>query len=301
MKPNRTLIAGTVLMATILFLAGLAPWIATDRPGAVPALIPHSPTAIDLDAIREPPSARHWLGTDGLGRDVAARMVHGATVSLTVGVAAMAVSLAIGLLLGAAAGFFGGAIDVVLSRLLEIFFCFPALFLILALLGIPGTTGMVPIILAIGITRWTTTARFVRGEFLHLRERDFVRSARAAGATDLRLLGRHLLPHSLPPVLVTAAFGVSGAVLLESALSFLGFGIQPPTPSWGNILAEAREGLDQAWWLAAAPTAAIFLTVLAFNLVGDGLRDRFDPRRRSGRRSAGAAPPEPRADAAPQQ
>ena len=243
----------------------------------IPALIPYSVTEIDLDSILQPPSRRHWLGTDRLGRDVAALWVHGAAVSITVGIFAMLISLGIGVLFGSTAGYFGGISDTILSRILEIVFCFPTLFLILALIGMIDSTGMVPIIAAIGLTRWTGMARYVRGEFLSLRERDFVRSARAAGASNARIIFRHILPHSLPPVLVTAAFGVSGAVLLETALSFLGFGIQPPTPSWGNILSEGQAALQRGWWLTLGPAAGIFLTVLGFNLLGDGLRDRLDP------------------------
>jgi peptide/nickel transport system permease protein len=245
---------------------------------ALQPAVPYSVTSTDLDAILQPPSRHHWLGTDGLGRDVAARMIHGAGTSMAVGLFAVLIALGIGVVLGSVAGYFGGGIDTAVSRLLEIVFCFPTLVLILALVGVPGSTGMLPIIVAIGLTRWTTMARYVRGEFLSLRQRDFVRSARAAGASDARIIFRHILPHSLSPVLVTAAFGVSGAVLLEAALSFLGFGIQPPTPSWGGILAEARDLLERGWWLACWPTVAIFLTVLGFNLIGDGLRDRMDPR-----------------------
>ncbi|MBI4161333.1 MAG: ABC transporter permease, partial [Acidobacteria bacterium] len=241
--------------------------------------VPFSGRETDLEAILRPPDRLHWLGTDSLGRDVAARMIHGAGASMTVGVGAVGIAAGIGVLLGAVAGLFGGWVDSLLSRLLEVAFCFPTLFLILALVGIPGSRGVLPIVLAIGITRWTPIARYVRGEFLSLRERDFVRSARAAGASDGRILLRHLVPHSLPPVIVTAAFGVAGAVLLETALSFLGFGIQPPAPSWGNVLAEARDALGRGWWLAVWPTAAIFLTVLGFNWIGEGLRDRIDPRR----------------------
>ena len=243
----------------------------------IPAPIPYSVTEIDLDSILQPPSRRHWLGTDRLGRDVAARWVHGAAVSMTVGILAMLISLGIGVLFGSTAGYFGGISDIILSRILEIVFCFPTLFLILALIGVIDSTGILPIIAAIGLTRWTGMARYVRGEFLSLRERDFVRSARAAGASNARIIFRHILPHSLPPVLVTAAFGVSGAVLLETALSFLGFGIQPPTPSWGNILSEGQAALQRGWWLTLGPAAGIFLTVLGFNLLGDGLRDRLDP------------------------
>jgi peptide/nickel transport system permease protein len=263
------------------FLAG-APAVWRDPPGGVDfalhAPVPYSVTSTDLQAVLQPPNRRHWLGTDGLGRDIAARMIHAAGISMTIGICAVAISLGIGLLLGSLAGYFGGGVDSAVSRLLEIVFCFPTLILILALVGVPGSTGMVPIIIAIGVTRWTTVARYVRGEFLSLRERDFVRSARASGASHLRVIFRHILPHSLSPVLITAAFGVSGAVLLEAALSFLGFGIQPPTPSWGNILAEAADLLERGWWLALSPTVAIFLTVLGFNLIGDGMRDRLDPR-----------------------
>ena len=245
----------------------------------LPALIPYSATRTDLDAILQPPSAGHWMGTDALGRDIAARMVRGTVVSLTVGISAMLVSLVIGVILGSLAGYFGGPVDMAISRIIEVVFCFPTLFLILALVGILDAAGILPIVVAIGVTRWTGMARYVRGEFLSLRERDFVRAARAAGASHARIIFRYILPHSWNPVLVTAAFGVSGAVLLEAALSFLGFGIQPPLPTWGNILTEAQAALGSAWWLLLWPAGGIFLTVLGFNLLGEGFRDALDPRR----------------------
>lgn len=240
--------------------------------------IPYSTTETNMDTMLEPPSASHWMGTDGVGRDVAARMVYGTVVSLTVGISAMLVALSIGVLVGSLAGYMGGVVDTALSRIIEIVFSFPSLFLILALIQVKGSEGIYPIIVTIGVTRWTGMARYVRGEFLSLRERDFVRSAKALGASNFRIIFRHILPHSLPPVLVTAAFAVSGAILLEASLSFLGIGIQPPSPTWGNILSEAQGSLERGWWLVLWPAGCIFLTVLGFSLIGEGLRDRLDPR-----------------------
>ncbi len=238
--------------------------------------IRYSPTATSLDDRLEAPGYRHWLGTDELGRDVLARLLHGAGISLKVGLVATGISLVIGLFLGALAGYYGGITDILLSRLIEVVTCFPFTFLILAVIAfLPPSIYYIMIV--IGITRWTDIARYTRGEFMRLKSREFTEAARALGATDAKIIVRHILPNSLAPVLVTATFGIANAILIEAALSFLGLGTQPPTPSWGGILASAREQ-DFAWWLTTFPGVAIFITVTAYNLLGEGLRDASDPR-----------------------
>jgi peptide/nickel transport system permease protein len=243
----------------------------------LPALVPFSPNESSLGEKLQPPSRRHWMGTDTLGRDVFSRVLHGARVSLKVGLVATGIALVIGLLLGATAGFYGGTIDILVSRFIEIVMCFPFFFLILAVIAFLPPS-IFSIMVVIGITRWTGIARYARGEFMRIREQDFASAARALGATDRKIIFRHILPNSLAPILVSASFGVAGAILIEAALSFLGLGVQPPTPSWGGILSDAREFIGVAWWLALFPGLAIFVTVTAYNILGEGLRDAADPR-----------------------
>jgi len=235
------------------------------------------PNAIDLASRLGPPSAAHPLGTDDLGRDVLARVVHGARVSRSVGFAATAISLIIGSILGAIAGYYGGAADWAVSRVIEVVLCFPFLLLVLAIVALFGPS-FLTVLVALGLTSWTSEARFMRGEFLRIREMEFAQAARASGARDARIIFRHLLPNALAPVLVSASFGVASAILVESALSFLGVGVPPPTPTWGNILSTAEQHIDYAWWLVIFPGIAIFLTVAAFNIIGDRVRDALDPR-----------------------
>lgn len=242
-----------------------------------PVLSTHSPTAYDLDRILEAPSAAHWMGTDDQGRDVMARMIFGARVSLGVGSVAVGLCVVIGIFVGAFAGFFGGRTDSFLSRCIEVVMCFPTLLLILAVLAYVGPS-LLNIILVIGLTGWTGVARLVRGEFLKLKEQEFVQGARAMGYSSFRIIFKHILPNALTPVLVSASFGMAAAILIESSLSFLGFGVPPPTPSWGQILRQSREFMDIAWWLVVFPGVAIFLVIAAFNVVGEGLRDALDPR-----------------------
>ncbi|HUP48854.1 MAG TPA: ABC transporter permease [Thermoanaerobaculia bacterium] len=244
---------------------------------AAPLLAPQPPDAIDLGRRLLPPGGDHLLGTDDLGRDVLSRLIHGARVSLAVGLLATALALVVGSTLGAIAGYYGGAADWVVSRLIEVILCFPFLLLVLAIVAL-FQPSLWTVLVALAITSWTTEARFVRAEFLRLRELEFAQAARASGARDPRIIFRHLLPNALAPLLVSASFGVASAVLTESALSFLGFGVALPTPSWGSILAVAYEYIELAWWLALFPGLAIFVTVAAFNLIGDRLRDALDPR-----------------------
>jgi len=235
-----------------------------------------SPTEYDLDQILIPPNKIHWFGTDDQGRDICSRMIYGARASLSVGFVAVGVALVIGVIVGAAAGYYGGIVDIIFSRLIEIMICFPTFFLILAVIAMLEPS-IFNIMVIIGLTGWTGIARLVRGEFFKCRSQDYVTACVAQGASDMRIIFRHILPNSIAPVLVTAAFGVAGAVLIESSLSFLGFGVQPPTPSWGEILSSSRDFIDIAWWLTIFPGIAIFLTITAYNLIGEGLRDAVDP------------------------
>lgn len=220
------------------------------------------------------PDASHWLGTDELGRDVAARLVHGARVSLLVAFLTMVIAVGVGLLIGGVSGYAGGALDVVLSRILEVMQTFPLVFFLIALLSVLRTQSLWPLVIALGLTRWTEVARLVRAEVLSLESREFILAARALGASPARIIARHLIPNALGPVLVVATFGVGSAILLETALSFLGIGVAPPTASWGELLTEAHRTLHHpgAWWLAVFPGLAIALTVLTVNALGEAVR-----------------------------
>lgn len=240
-------------------------------------LFPIDPDAIDLRNRLLPPHDGHVLGTDDLGRDVLARMIYGARVSLTVGFLATLISVVIGSFLGALAGYYGGAADWIVSRVIEVVLCFPFLFLVLGIVAL-FRPSLLTLMIALGLTTWTSEARYVRAEFLRIREAEFAQAARASGARDARIIFRHLLPNAIAPVLVSASFGVAVAILTESALSFLGLGVPLPTASWGSILSSARDNIDSAWWLVLFPGLAIFTTVAAFNVIGERVRDALDPR-----------------------
>jgi ABC-type dipeptide/oligopeptide/nickel transport system permease subunit len=241
------------------------------------------PLRIDLMATLQDPSATHWLGTDALGRDLASRVLHGGRISLGIGVLTSLLSLAIGVPLGALAGFRGGWTDSAVSRLIETVACVPSLLLAIALLAMSpallrGVPDVVRVALVLAFAGWIPVARYMRGEFLRLKSAVMIEAARASGASDLRIMLRHLLPAALAPVLVTASFAAASAILVEAALSFLGLGVQPPQPTWGGLLSDAREQIDQGWWLAVVPGLALFVAVLGFNLIGEGIRDLLDPR-----------------------
>ncbi len=239
--------------------------------------IPYSSTRVDITGdVFEAPSARHWLGTDGLGRDVAAGMVHGVRVSLTIGLIVVAIQASIGILLGGLAGYYGGWTDLALSRLFELMLCIPTFFLIITVAAI-FPPSLYTIMVILGLTGWVGIARFIRAEFLKVRALDFVAAARSVGASDARVMLRHILPNAIAPVLVSMSFGVASAILAESSLSFLGIGVPQHLVTWGSILSVARAN-SFAWWLAVFPGLAIFITVTAYNLLGDGLRDALDPR-----------------------
>ena len=239
--------------------------------------IPFDPLSQSLTERLRPPSSRHLFGTDNLGRDILSRMIHSTGLSLRIGFIAVGIATIIGLILGSIAGYYAGWVDIVISRVIEVFICFPFFFLILIVIAfLPPRPEN--IMVAIGVASWPGLARYVRAEFLRNREQEFVAAAKALGYSDARIIFRHVLPNSLTPVLVSMSFRIAGAILSEAALSFLGFGIQPPTPSWGNILSLARVYIETAWWLALFPGIAIFITVTAYNLVGEGMRDAADPK-----------------------
>ena len=261
-----------------LALTGLLILIALAIGAAIgPVVCRQSPTVQHLTERLQPPSARHWMGTDDLGRDVFARMLVGARVSLAVGFIAVAVAVSIGTVLGLCAGFFGGWWDILIMRAVDVMLSIPTIFLLLAVLAFLNPS-IYNVMAVIGWTAWPSLARLVRGECLSIREREYILAARIAGIPSARILGVHLLPNVAAPILVSATLGVGGAILTESALSFLGLGVQPPMASWGTILAVGRDYLHIAWWLSVFPTLAILITVMAFNFLGEGLRDVLDPR-----------------------
>lgn len=238
---------------------------------------PCDPNMTDLEQKLMPPSAAHWLGTDNLGRDVFSRMLHGASISLSVGLIAVAVSLGIGVVVGAVAGYFGGIIDQILMRAVDALLCFPTFFLILTAVALLGPS-LINIVVVIGLVSWTGTARLVRGEFLTLRETEYVKSARVLGQRAVTIITRHILPNAAAPILVTAVLGIPEAILSEAGLSFLGFGVQPPQATWGNIIADGKTYLLDAWWLILFPGLAILIASLSFYLAGDALREAAESR-----------------------
>ena len=243
-------------------------------------LAPQGPNEVDVAARLQAPSGEHWFGTDDLGRDILSRVILGAGVSLRVGFLAVGIALLIGTTIGLLAGFYGRWIDDALMRVMDMLFAFPAVLLAIAVLAVRGT-GWANTALAIGIVYIPVFARVTRASVLGVREEVYVRASRSVGASDWRLLTRHVLPNAAPPIIVQTSISLAFAVLAEAALSFLGLGTQPPNPSWGLMLAEGRGFIDLAWWLAFFPGMAIFLTVLCFNLLGDGLRDVLDPKQRT--------------------
>ena len=254
------------------------------QPGdwAIMPVIPWGYNGHDLSHVLSAPDSLHWLGTDSSGRDVLARIVHGARVSLVVGTLSVCVLSAIGVTLGTLAGYFGGILDDLMMRILEVVHSIPTILLLVTLLSVlapEGYSAVIAMTLVIGLVWWTDVARLIRGEILRVKELDYVHAARALGASTVQILMRHVLPNTISPVLVRATFALAAAILVEGALSFLGFGIPDDMASWGGLLNEVRGNIE-AWWLALFPGAAIFITVTAFNLLGEGLRDAWDPRAR---------------------
>lgn len=235
----------------------------------------------DMGAILNPPSSRHLLGTDQYSQDVFSRILYGARISLTIGLVAVGISVTLGAVLGGIAGYWGGWVDTIIMRTVDMILAFPRLVLLIAIVALFPSTIFV-VIVALAFTQWPYTARMVRGEILTLKERDFAHAARALGFSRRRILFRHLLPNAAGPIIVIATLGVGNAIVLEAGLSFLGLGVQAGIPSWGSMVNEGRDFLKDAWWIATFPGLAIVLAVLAFNLVGDGLRDAYDPRQGEG-------------------
>ena len=265
-RRNKLAVAGGIVVATLFVVAIFAPYIA-----------PYDPLTIDTKNIFAAPSAEHICGTDDLGRDVFSRMVYGSRISLTVGFVAVGIATMVGVFIGAISGYFGGWLDGTLMRFVDLMLTIPTFFLILAVIAFLPPS-IYTIMAVIGVTGWMGVARLVRAEFLTLKQRDFVMAARAMGLGDAGIIFRHILPNAMTPVLVSVTLDIAGAILTESALSFLGIGVRPPTPSWGNILTIGKDNLEFAWWLSVYPGFAILITVLGYNLLGEGIRDALDPR-----------------------
>jgi peptide/nickel transport system permease protein len=268
-----TVLAAVVVLATLTITAVFGPLITS-------YVIKKDPLAVDLDSLRQPPSTVHLFGTDGKGRDILARVVAGARVSLFVGFAATMLSLAIGIVFGLSAGYFGGRLDMLLSQAFDVFLAFPSLLFAIGISAIMPP-GLYSAMLAITLVSWAGFARLVRGLTLSLREQTYVEASRAIGASTGRVLIRHILPNALPLLVVAGSLRVGGFILLEAALSFLGLGVQPPTPTWGSMISHNRAYIYSAPWMVLFPGLAISVTVIAFNILGDFLRDRLDPRFRA--------------------
>ena len=268
---NAQLVVGLVIILIMGVTALTAPWIS-----------PFDPDAQKLGDRLQAPSRAHWAGTDNFGRDALSRLFWGGRISLAVGLLSMIIAVSVGVLVGSAAGFFGGYVDAVLMRLTELVMVFPTFFLLILIVASFGRS--VPILIfMIGFTSWPVGARIIRGEVLKISARDYILAANALGLKNSRIIIRHILPNIVSVIIISATIRVGVNILIEAGLSFLGLGVQPPDPSWGNMVAAGVAYLRQAWWLVAFPGAAIFATVLAFNLMGEGLRDLLDPRRGRGR------------------
>ncbi len=256
--------AGFLMFLSMVILCYLAPILA-----------PYDPFKINEDLIFSPPSLEHPFGTDSLGRDLLSRILYGGRISLSVGFIAVGIALVIGVILGSLAGFYGGLIDTLISRFIDIMLCFPTIFLILALIALFEKPSLFLIMVIIGLTSWMGPARLIRAQILSLKEQDFIFFLKSLGISNKRIILKHLIPNALGPVVVSGTLGVGTAILVESALSFLGLGVQPPIPSWGNILIEAKQAMSIAPWVTFFPGLFIFLTVLAVNFIGEALREHF--------------------------
>ena len=281
LRPERKHVILRRFMENKLAVVGMAVIVIFYSIGIVAPLISrYSPNRIQGGYRDTPPSAEHWFGTDRNGRDVYARLVTGARISLAVGFVAVVIIMTIGLVLGATSGYFGGWVDSVIMRFTDILLSIPQILLLISAAAL-FKASLTTTIIVIGVTSWPGAARLIRGQFLSLRDQEYVTAARTIGASPWRIIGRHLLPNTLAVIIVEATLWLSYAIILEASLSYLGLGVQIPTPSWGNMLQDGqRELLAGAWWLTLFPGLAIFLVVMAFNLMGDGLRDAFDPRLR---------------------
>lgn len=267
---NILLISGGVIVLFFVLLAIFAPYIAT-----------HNPTYIDIEQRLVAPNDIYYFGTDELGRDVFSRVVYGARVSLFVGFIAVGISTLIGVILGLIAGYYGGIVDSIVMRFTDIMLSFPTFFLILAVIAFLNPS-LINVMVVIGLTGWMGVARLVRAEVMSVKSREYISAVVLQGLSSSRIMFKHILPNVLSPVFVTATLGIAGAILLESSLSFLGLGVQPPTPSWGNILTDGQSNIMNAWWLSFFPGLAIVITALGYNLLGEGLRDALDPKNKQG-------------------
>ncbi len=271
-RKNLPAAVGLVVLV-LLFVTGMGYWVLN----AVGVHAPYDPLEPDPPVQLRAPSLDHPFGTDDLGRDVFSRVLLGAHISLLIGFVAVGISITIGTIVGSISGYFGGRIDTIVMRFVDMMMCIPTFFLILTVAALLRPS-IWYVALIIGVTGWMGTSRLVRAEFLTLREMDYTQAARACGAGHLRIIFRHILPNALPPVLVSAVLGIAGAILAEASLSYLGFGVQPPDPSWGNIIADGKQYILDAWWLIVFPGVAIFMTTLAFYVTGEGIRTALDPK-----------------------
>jgi peptide/nickel transport system permease protein len=270
-RKNKIAIAGMVVMLLLYVITLLTPLIAPFDPAEQG----------DIVAMRYlSPSFDHLMGTDKFGRDVFSRVLYGARISLSIGFIAVGIGVVIGTFLGALAGYFGKAVDTVIMRFTDMMLSIPRLVLLIVVIALFDRPDIWMVVIILGLTGWMSVARIVRGEILSLREREFVQAAKALGMSHTRIITRHILPNTLAPIIVFATLGIGNTILIEAGLSFLGLGVQPPTPSWGNMITDGRDALITAWWIATFPGLAIVFTVTAFNLLGDGLRDALDPRLR---------------------
>ncbi len=266
LKDNTPALIAVILLVFLVVTAVVGPF-----------LVPYGPNATDLDNVKQPPNRTHFLGTDSIGRDILSRVIAGARISLSVGIIASALSLSIGVFFGLLAGYFGGRMDAVLSQVFDVFLAFPSLLLAIGISAVMPA-GLASAMLAITLVGWAGFARLVRGITLSLKEHTYVEASRALGATSSRILTKHILPNALPLLLVAGSLRVGGFILLEAALSFLGRGVQPPTPTWGSMISLSRTYINSAPWMVLFPGLAISITVISFNILGDFLRDKLDPR-----------------------
>ncbi|MDX8335741.1 ABC transporter permease [Cetobacterium sp. C33] len=268
LKRNKMALLGLIIIVIIVLLAIFADQIANYDQVVIKQ---------NLRMRLKPPSAQHWLGTDEFGRDIFARLVHGARVSLKVGILAVGIAIAIGGFLGAVAGYYGGKLDNIIMRIMDIFLAVPSILLAIAIVSALGPN-LLNLMIAVSISSVPRYARIVRASVLSIRDQEFIEAARAIGANDARIICRHIIPNSLAPVIVQGTLGVAGAILSTAGLSFIGLGIQPPAPEWGSMLSGGRQYLRYAWWVTTFPGVSIMITILSLNLLGDGLRDALDPR-----------------------
>lgn len=267
-RRNKLAIVALVILILLIISAVFAPFITS-----------YGFNDLDFLAKKKPPSAAHILGTDQLGRDIFSRLLYGGRISLSVGIVAVAIRVFLGIILGTIAGYYGGKVDAVIMRIADIFMCFPFLLICITIIALLGSS-IFYVMVVLGVLGWPSIARIIRGQILTLREQEFMEAAEALGIRDSRKMFKHLLPNTMASVIVFATIGMAGAILTEAALSFLGMGVSPPTPSWGNMIQAARSmyALENQWWLWMPPGIAIFVTVMCFNILGDGLRDALDPK-----------------------